>query len=136
MSSEPSAAYLRRGRRQTVCAAPVRIEEGWKPTVIEKSADARDRCVGGAPVGDEGWVKARGLVCAGVAANGCKRVSVLPLPHLSHMVSPNQPLSAWSCLCGTLVCYLHFSPLGIAPSGLRACVHAWGSLGGANTAKT
>jgi hypothetical protein len=43
MTSEPSAAYLRRGRRQTVCAAPVRIEEGWKPTVIEKSADARDR---------------------------------------------------------------------------------------------
>ena len=46
MSEEPNAAYLRRGRRQTVCAAPVRLEEGWKPTVIEKSADARDRCVG------------------------------------------------------------------------------------------
>jgi len=35
--------FRSRGRRQTVCAAPVRIEEGWKPTVIEKSADARDR---------------------------------------------------------------------------------------------
>jgi hypothetical protein len=42
-AGDASAAYLRRGRRQTVCAAPVKLEEGWVARVIEKSADARDK---------------------------------------------------------------------------------------------
>jgi cAMP-dependent protein kinase regulator len=39
---EPSA-YQRRGRRQTVCAAPITIEAGWMPTVVPKSDAARAR---------------------------------------------------------------------------------------------
>ena len=44
-ASPPRRARGRRGRRGTVCAVPVKLEAGWKPRVVDKSEEARERCV-------------------------------------------------------------------------------------------
>lgn len=41
--SEMMPSSYRKGRRVTVCAAPIAFDAGWRPKVVEKSEDARDR---------------------------------------------------------------------------------------------
>lgn len=39
----PKRRRGRRGRRGTVCAVPVKLEAGWKPRIVNKSEEAKER---------------------------------------------------------------------------------------------
>lgn len=74
--AEPSAH--RKGRRGTVCAAPITLDAGWTPKVVEKTEDAKDRCVGAHTHPRSRW-RASQQPCLGADRVGMSR-SCRPCP--------------------------------------------------------